>query len=251
MNEPVIKLLERHSAIFHFKHYAAGELPSKARAGTFAGWVVSIRGTWYFMTAGHAIAALQGLKEKGALITECFFDHALNIGAKTPQPVPLAFKNLTFFQMYKKEANIDFGLILIPNGQRVLLGQQGVNPVNENIWDGIDTIEFEKDAFYLAGIHNACLGSGKHPLLAIKVEENEGASSDKFIGSLLERPAEIKEPLNGAAIFGFNKSRDKYWMVALLSQAPDADGHLGGCYLQPFIRLIEDQMEAVKKQHKK
>ena len=251
MNEPIIKLLERHSAGFHFKHCAATDVPSKARPSMFAGWVVSIRGTWYFMTAGHAVAALQGLKENNAIITDCFFDHSLNLGAKTPQPVPLAFKDLSFFQMYNKEANIDFGLILIPNGQRVLLSQQAISPVNETIWDGIDTIEFEKDAFYLAGIHNTRLGSGKHPLTALKVEETDGAGGDTFTGSLPERPAEMKEPLNGGAIFGFNKARDKYWMVALLSQPPDADGRLEGCYLQPFIRLIEDQMEVVKKQHKK
>ncbi|MCE1253778.1 MAG: hypothetical protein LWX83_09545, partial [Anaerolineae bacterium] len=229
MNEAIVKLLERHSAGFQFKHYQPGETAANAQTSYFAGWVVAIRGTWYFLTSGRAIAALQALKENSAVISDCFFDHQLNLGAKSAQAVPLAYKELTFFQIYNPQANINFGMILIPYGQRVLLDQHGIQPVNESIWDGIDHIDFEKKDFFLAGILNKRVGSGKHPLLVLSAEESEPSSGERFGGKILEPAAELKEGLNGGAIFGFNNSRDKYWMIALLSENPNEDGSFSGC----------------------
>jgi hypothetical protein len=255
MNDSTIETIGHHIVSFSYQYYYKDETIQETKKIAISGWILSIRGIWYFLTAGHSIQSFEALKNSGALIYSCLFENSSNISTLMPQAVALDLEGLNFFHIYKKESGIDFGMILIPSPVRALLEKNGIIPLVEDHWNKINQIVFARDSFYLIGASQTLTNADERPLLFLHIEEIDPVETEEkpdgsFKGHLLTHASDRIKGLSGGAIFGFSKAFDQYWLVALLSGWDQKKAGVSGCYIEPFIRIIEERMDSIKAQGK-
>jgi hypothetical protein len=207
----------------------------KEKCRNYSGFILTIRGIWHLVTAGHILQRLEKAVNSGEVeITRSYLLDSYGSGRVTNLPNPFDFEDAPKTYLYDDEAGLDFGLILLRPYYQRLLEANKILPFSEVDWVK-QPAKFE--AMFMLGLPFE-LNPGEVRLDGItiepallRVEQLDGPPDDlpeakvtaypRFWGriSAVTGLSDI-EGMSGGPIYGQAYDRDgnlRYWAVAIQS----------------------------------
>jgi hypothetical protein len=223
-------------------------------------FVMSFRGLWFLVTAGHALESLdRRIQESRLKVTSCCIADYFGPGAKVHLPTPFHYDQDTVEgAVYDDALGFDFGLIYLREFLQRGLEANGVLAISENDWVNLDELDF--DLYYLLGFPKETVDEGTKPvdvgqaitatvpMVVVPVHKIEDMSEipstvelrkpviPPFIGKVPPGPPRI-EGMSGGPIIGVRATPNgglRYWVVAIQSGCYEGSRIIMGCPLQDF-----------------
>lgn len=246
---------------------APSETPNKPTHLTFTGSIVTYRGFYFWLTAGHVVQEL--LKIRGAFgsdrITAKWYDE---YGSRAASGIPVSLHDAPCLELHSK--GIDLGFVLLrPNEVQLILANCNREFLSPNVWLGTETLA--PDAFFLVGFPSeesridSISQEGRHlridadfaltclEIERVDVEDRRHENSfwhkdNSFYGRLVDFDRERGCPrsivgMSGGPIFSFTKCGDehRYHLFAVQSHWLESEHAVRGVPIQ----LAEAMMEGV------
>src|SRR5262249_39081262 len=117
----------------------------------YSGFIMSISGMWFLVTAGHVlIDELDKLlaEKKIAIVSSCIADY-FGKGTKVHQPIPFPYADSIKGAIDDPHIGLDLGLIHLRELYKGNLAANGIEPISEEHWAHQHEVVFE--AYYLLG----------------------------------------------------------------------------------------------------
>jgi hypothetical protein len=204
------------------------ESDSDMQNSVLTAFLMSVRDSWYLITAGHIIKKIETLTSQyNYQVSNCVLIDSLGAGAKFPHPIPFDYENSNPTCISDKR-DFDYGFIELRQYYIGLLEKNNVEPLNEEVWKKRpDKIDF----YLLFGVPgetvNVMPSSVEFAPTIFSVdylpEQPEGFSETpipQFYGKINVDEIKSIEGVSGGPIFGFyrnNYDEMRYWVVALQS----------------------------------
>jgi len=226
--------------------YVKGKTTGQQKTFFYPGFIISFRGTWLIVTAGHSIQELDTALEQGVIHIEfCRLIDCLSPTAphtdKESANFPFDYEGSTRLGAYFDRNHVigpldgrDFGLIIISDYDRKLLESNGISPLPESRWRPPDGTVL--DGFVLVGIPEELIESEQQGTDSLFQAENvcipvkkldqlpddaEPSTHERFVGRLRDDlPITSVEGMSGGPIIGIGDTPDEkcdYWVVAIQS----------------------------------
>lgn len=224
---------------------------------SYSGFVISIRGVWNFVTAGHILEDLErNIENKSIKIKNCVLVDKFGPDAVSQFSIPFEYNNAPKFFVNEKDAGLDFGLIILTAHYCDLLKANGVVPILEKDWKNIPDELQEKHV--MLGLPRCLIKTktaGKNEDMklvssvspaAIGVERIYDKTLEKdypqFVGRLHQAGYTIEniDGMSGGPIIGFSKDWTRYWVVAIQSSWLPESRITFGCLVSVFTQIVED-----------
>src|SRR5262245_55374717 len=110
-----------------------GKSHGKEIGFNFSGFILSIRGRWNLVTAGHILRKLEsGLIANQIALNRCYLIDSYGPNPATDLPTPFTFEDAP--KIYADQDGLDFGLIGLSDYYTRLLLANGVLPFAEIDW---------------------------------------------------------------------------------------------------------------------
>jgi len=237
-----------------------GTLSEQDQFFSFSGFIISIRGVWNFVTAGHILKPLeerirnQEVKVKEFLLVDRFGPDTVSQYA-----IPFDYTNAPKLFMDNEEAGLDFGLIILRQNYCDLLKANGIVPVLEENWktipnelaDNYVMLGFPKQLIQTITVSDNGIkrmaGSVAPAAVGIKRlnEIPDGVATTKFprfIGKLADSGYVLEDitGMSGGPIIGFNEEWNRYWIVAIQSRWLGESRITFGCLISVFANLVDE-----------
>jgi hypothetical protein len=246
---------------------AKGKTTGETQFFSYSGFIISFKGVWNFVTAGHVLDELeQNLSDKTIKVSEFVLVDKFGLDSKSSLPIPFDYINAPKLPVYDKKAGLDFGLVILSPIYRGLLRANGIVPVTEEDWKN-QPDEFSEKYIMLGlpqqFIKSKIIGSksderviGSVVPAAISLTRlNEDlidipkTDYPRFIGKLPDKDYLIEDitGMSGGPIIGFNKTLDRYWIVAIQSSWLSERRITFGCPIPIFAKIVEDLINSAKK----
>lgn len=200
-----------------------------------SGFVVSVSGEWFLVTAGHILEDVDKSLQAGQILEEWTLDDGARPDAKHPELIPFAFAGSAKHYFYNPEVG-DYGCIHLSHMYCELLKKNGIVAFDERAW----RISGEFERYWLLGIPTQLVEvevvDGKmqeqnwHVIIGVDRISSppEGVKQGAFFYGLLsdglvdERGRTLTniDGLSGAPILGWRRGGDgrfRYWIVAVQS----------------------------------
>ncbi len=230
----------------------------KDRICNFSGFILSIRGVWHLVTAGHILRAIEVWFGNGQFKQAELIDSYGN-AYKTEIPTPFDLERAIKTYIDDDDDGLDFGLITFAPYYQRLLQANGIEPFSEKTWEN-GPADFER--FLLLGLpfevnpqdHDPAKVVVSPVLLAVERLRDRPAGFaetqfPRFYGQL--GPAKLINDINGMSggpIFGIAKDQDgnrRYWAVAVQSAWQPSTRIIAACPLPVMGAIIEDSLRDV------
>lgn len=225
----------------------------KHHHSVLTGFVMSIEGVWFLMTAGHCIEDVQTNKARGWRIKRSLLLDALRADARHAMPVPFDFENSGAAKICY-DPKYDYGGIVLDAHYRRLLEANGVVPITEEAWEKQPK---RFDFFKVIGVNYA--GTRFTPTHAhIKITFHrvrelrrrppgfETTKAPTLWGKIsLDEAGTSIEGLSGGPVYGFVKKEDgelKYWLHAVQSRWLEKKRLIAACKMRPLGRFLKEFM---------
>ena len=241
MNEEFIKLFGRHIVSMGWLDQTrelATENDGRGRNFCTSGFVVSIRGIWFLITAGHILDGLEEALRKGHKLTDFHVHDGWG---------PVAFYNPQIFDYvgakkyyYNVEhESIDCAAIRLDENTRARIAANGVIPLDESGW--YDSLPEEFDRYFVVGLPSMWQStrsmthslSVSNALVLFDLEriteppENFTSSVPRFYGKAVKTiiddtgsPLTDFDGMSGSPIFATKllpNGKNRYWVLAIQS----------------------------------
>jgi len=237
-----------------------GQPSGQHRFFHYSGFVMSFRGHWVFVTAGHALEDFE-MKRPKVHVSEVVLTDIFGTDAVSNIPIPLAYDDAVKYHEFDMAEGLDFGMILLGEHERRLLKANGIIAVAEENWARQGAVAFSM--YSILGIpENVPL-----PDSTINVEEKVAAKQQGMVQPILLSVQEIDQPdnvdrptypwfvakisenakiesvvgMSGGPILGFAKDSEgrlRYWVVALQSWWDKDRRIVFGCRVPFFAEMI-------------
>jgi len=233
-------------------------------------FVLSVRGNWFLVTAGHILRELDERLKAGRRMIRSFLMDGTASGLELP-PIPFVLGRTPQWYEYDEVEGMDYALIPLRDGFVAPLQAAGVVALNER---ACADITVAADHYYLLGfpeeatrMQSTRLGGTIHttiemgtPLLPIqrvdlppafmvsewprfyaKVPEHEsnGGKSNGVPKSIVG--------MSGGPVFAFKRTSPasgKYWVIAVQSSWDSKSRTLAACPILPLVRFLEQRIDA-------
>lgn len=114
---------------------ADGTAASEEKFFAYSGFVMSFRGVWCLVTAGHCIQQLEdALRHKKIRLTNCLLADYFGTAPRVAEPAPFDFEGAPHFFIHDSVAGLDFGLIMLRPFFRMGLEANGIKAISEINW---------------------------------------------------------------------------------------------------------------------
>jgi hypothetical protein len=226
---------------------------------TYSGFILSIRGVWNFVTAGHILKDHDNLlAEKRVKHTRCFLLDDFGPDTISNVPIPFDYENAP--RLYIDEAGLDFGLVaLSPHYQR-LLQANGIVPVDEEQWIHQHKVKF--DRYFMVGLPSLFLSTDSTDdtliqnmavtiIPAAPVEDESLALPQTKYPRLVAKlpdnyPLDEIDGMSGGPILGFSDSvKNRYWVVAVQSRRLRSKRLIFACPIPVLATLVEHLLDTI------
>jgi hypothetical protein len=231
---------------------SAGQVNGKPEFVALSGLVLSVRGEWYLLTAGHIFEDViekhfETSRWKKMFVLACDFGPE----AVHHEAIPFDYKKP---DIVKNKSGVDFGIVALPPEHRALLEKNNVVPIGEANWVNQHKVEYE---------HHLMLG---FPVKLTEVEITESpdgydlvgtigtamlyvtkleSSPDRFVGQIGDGGLSDINGLSGCPIFGIEKGkRDEYWIVAIQNAWWSGSRTVFGTPIAVLGKMIEEEIQA-------
>lgn len=225
----------------------------KQHPSVFTGFVMSIEGVWFLMTAGHCIEGVDAAKARGWCVKCAKLFDALRSDAQHKMPIPFDFEGAGAAKICS-DGTYDYGGIVLDDHYRRLLEANGVVPITEEAWKKQPK---RFDFFKVIGVNYA--GTQFTPTHAhIKVtfhrvrklrRRPSGFQTTKaptLWGKIsLDEAGTSIEGLSGGPVYGFVEKEDgelKYWLHAVQSRWLEKKRLIAACKMRPLGRFLKEFM---------
>jgi hypothetical protein len=244
---------------------AAGRDVGEEKFFAYSGFVMSVRGVWCLVTAGHCIENLeQPLRAKRILLTSCVLADYFGSAPRVAEPMPFDYEGAHALAIHDSAAGLDFALVPLRDFYRMSLEANGIRAISEENWVAQDPAAC--DFFALLGLpeclvpdprglvpHGDRVAGVVNPTLVwvhpvtLPPEDIPTATFPWFIGRV-GSAAELSSivGMSGGPIFGFKKGMDgllRYWIVAVQSWWRPATRITFGCPVRTFAALVEKELQ--------
>jgi len=239
---------------------------------SFSGFILSVRGEWYFATAGHIF---EKDMPKWLAVGYAFHDWQLKDMTPSFDPriqdidgpgiihtIPFALESQPKWHVYNEISGTDFAVFPLRSYYRNLL--KGLIPLDETAWQVDPSANFEK--YLLLGIPSDTV-----KLLEVPPTSQIGAVSSYYVSIEVE-PLTSNETevhllrghipdiamsglpgfehihgMSGGPIFGLRQNpagESRYWLLAIQSTWNPGEQIITGYRIQPIVRVINGLIES-------
>jgi hypothetical protein len=229
-----------------------------------SGFVVTVRGVWCLVTAGHAVQTLEDRLAAGAYrLTNCCLGAHFGSSPQADVSIPFDLAESGRLWVNAEEEGLDFALLTLDDEQRAALERNGIRPISEENWVRQNIAACE--IFALVGLPTCLVSEGRRvvpygqgvagvvsPALApverveLSPDEMPPSTYPWFVGRV---GGAVVLPdvdgMSGGPIFGFFKDEDgvwRYWIVALQSRWNAERRIVFACPMQVIGRIVEAEL---------
>jgi hypothetical protein len=220
----------------------------------YPGVVICIRGTYSFLTAGHALKDITAYLEKGDIaVVSAVLADTFGPDAISEKPIPFDLLNEPRFFIDDTEEGLDFGLIALRPYYVALLVKHGITVLFEENWIAQHRVKF--DAYAMLGLPEEfvsyekdgqeIVGKVSPTMIWVKAidippEGTKRTTYPRFIGKLAEDlPLSSVVGMSGGPIFGFRYGPPTaYWVVAIQSSWLENQRVVFACPLPVLAKLL-------------
>jgi len=230
-------------------------------------FVLSIRGTWFLVTAGHVLRELDKRLEGRRLVRSHLMDGTAS-GSKFP-PIPFVLGRTPQWHEYDEEQGTDYALIPLRDGFVRPLMAGGVIALDESAVCGLNVDATE---YYLLGFPEAAIRTTSQradgqvhvttdlgtPLLPIqRLEAPPAHMISKWPRFYAKVPDFISREgrtngvpksivgMSGGPIFAVKRTSSRsctYWVIAVQSGWDEKARVLAACPILPLVRIPEQRI---------
>lgn len=231
----------------------------------FSGFILSVRGVWNLVTAGHSIEHLENGLQNGRLrLTCCCLADYFGDKPLVSEPTPFVYEGTEPLYLNKPDLGLDFALIVLRPFFQMSLEANGIRAISEE-----NSVRQEADLcelFALIGLPTCLVENSKQlvsfrdrvagivnpilvPVFPVQLHPEEMPATDFpwFVG---EVGAAFALPdldgMSGGPIFGFARNGQgqwHYWIVAVQSRWRPDRRIIFGCPVQIFAALVEQALQ--------
>ncbi len=97
-----------------------------------SGFVIAVRGAWWFITAGHILGRIERALADGQRLTNFSLDDGWSIDSRHRRSIPFAFERTQIFVL--GEDDIDLGVIYLLPYYAEQLAANNVRPMDESVF---------------------------------------------------------------------------------------------------------------------
>ncbi len=228
------------------------------------GFVMTVRGVWCLVTAGHSIQELEeGFAAGKYRLTNCCVAAHFGSRAAGEKTIPFDFQSCGKLSINDEEAGLDFAMLTLTKKQTAELTENGIRPVSEDNWrhQRIDACE----VFALLGPPDCLVSDPQRliphgdgvagvinpvlvPVQRIELPPDEmPASTHPWFVGVVGAAASLPsiEGMSGGPVFGFFKGTDgrwEYWIVALQSRWNEERRIIFACPIPVIAQVVEREL---------
>lgn len=272
MSEGLLPYLGRHFVSLWCIHQLVDRdgdpVDSDALSFHISAFVISVRGHWFLVTAGHVFSRIESeIHSAGRRITQCYLMDHWGTGSKYEDPIPFEYY-LVPHQQFGDERDFDYGVFALnANHQRLLLAN-GVEPLDKRAWrdspevaDRYGIIGVPATTAY-AGItaaagqrtvwsRPACVLLDVHvlkrrpPCMTRRATPRQYGHISIPIAPREDEPVIASaEGMSGSPIIAFKKRgagtpQVRYWVVGVQSTSHRPSGTISWCPIAPLAEYID------------
>jgi hypothetical protein len=237
------------------------------RSSIVSGFIMSVSGYWFWVTAGHICADLKSLPSANRKIIQAKFLDSPHLPHSGQNHVPFPVDYIEHIQhIYNEDSGIDYGVIILRPNTTALLHAGGVIPLSEDYWKDIPE---NLGPFLLLGIpsmltkvnasltsHHVSISPGIAPL---RFEPNPPIDLEskipRFYARLIDTtddgkpngtPLDDIDGMSGGPIFGLRTTdgdQIEYYLVAMQSSWFKGLRMICGCLAARLGEAILEQIE--------
>ena len=233
---------------------------AKEKVGVISGFLLSIRGLPFFVTAGHVLENIeQALKAKVRIWGWSIADY-LSEDAAHNNSIPFEYDISNTSWLHDKDRGIDCGFMRFGTNIVDLMHKNKINFISEAGWK--DNLPDIFDAYYLFGMPEELVEllapSGSIAFNAYLLNVVETASIPeklikpipRFYGKISNVPTESTperiEGMSGGPVFAIKFNDDEtfnYWVIAVQSGWDSKERVIAACFVKPFGEMANSYME--------
>jgi hypothetical protein len=204
----------------------------QAVAFQVSAFVVSVKGVWFLITAGHILKDIQDGVPKGQVLTDFFINDAWG-PQSTNKPIPFDFKSAIKSFWQDDQIGVDYGAIRLRPNYRELLKAGKIEPFVEHTWVSPPTdigwifmMGFPSQFERIEG-DNHTVNCVMLPLalipepdeLKVDVPRMYAALPDRLLAAIGGQELTDLDGMSGGPVFGGKKvkGRMKYWLLGCQS----------------------------------
>jgi hypothetical protein len=228
--------------------------PGDEKFFSYTGTVLSVKGDWWLVTAGHVFDEIESMLRKrqiqirSMVLADTFANDAF------VDPIPFDFMAAT--KVWKNEGGFDFAAIPISQYYRSLLTKAGTGVFTEEAWQVEPDVQFY--SYRLLGMPDYLVkqnrvassepltGFVKPVLLAIDREPDDMASNPPRLSWKVGPGIQSVVGMSGGAIIGLamHKGAHIYRLLAIQSSW-DSSSRIGfGCPVSTFVPEVERMLKS-------
>jgi hypothetical protein len=277
ITDEFLRFLTRHLVGLAWTDVLADEFyetnPQSLEAFCETGFVIEIRGHWFWVTAGHMLHDLQARLGRNRRIMHAWLLDGLHRkhrnGEWLPFPLEWAFESKACHHLWKEAEGLDYGIIHLSELFRANLQAAGVEPLTEVHWTDVPAATSPN---FVLGLPNddksfprvpTSQGFVIHPKMTLAIFNVEQVfdppeclikPTDRFyarvhldqpLGGIAAPPLKSIEGLSGGPVFGFKPNAAgewQYWAIGIQSGWAADSRVLAACPLsllcQELARVI-------------
>lgn len=247
----IVAEFNRHTVPIFIEIQRDGE----TQRAVFSAFVMSVRGQWLLMTAGHCIDTIENAKKAGFRILRCLLFDSTGLDAKHLDPIPFDWESAVPTKLCYCDT-YDYGIVFLSDLYVRLLEANGISPLTEDVWDK----QPSDPAFYcLLGIpyesfrleHEiAHFKSALIPVNRLSERPPGFAPTDAptFWGQLPHSDAiENIEGMSGGPVLSFATvdGRLRYWLHAMQSRWLRSTRQIAACEMRPLGVFLTEVMDGM------
>jgi hypothetical protein len=236
-----------------------------------SGFIISVRGIWHIITAGHIIADVDQAIERGQKLNQWMLDDTFGLEAEHNDPVPFDYLRTNRFHFYQD--GYDYGLIELSPYYRDHLIANHIEPMDEKIWDKKWPENF--DGFLMLGFPSQLVRARRfdknrvyieRSVALIKVERIDQPPADmvvaanRFYGRIASRAdclAQIPggpdatftdiDGMSGGPIIAFRQEQTgfRYWLYAVQSAWNKETRIIAACPIENFMHALGEHVDEI------
>jgi hypothetical protein len=225
-----------------------------------SGFVVSIRGHWFLITAGHVLADLERALTSGQLLTNFRLSDGYVRLEASFKPIPFPFRDAHKWHYLNDAVGCDYGCIHLRSNTEALLSANGIVALGEFAWR--DELPEHFEEFVLTGIPSEMTISRRvqrgvafrTSLIAFGVDpctnapdgfNADGARMIYRVDPLIlddGRKLASVDGMSGSPLFGIlhsSATKHRYWVIGIQSAELKRNGVVSHIAVCPFLPLGE------------
>jgi hypothetical protein len=234
-----------------YRHTTPAETHLPSRFVTCSGTLLLIEGALYFLTAGHVLKELRGLRDNSQVVIEnASLADVFGDKRVSDTPIPFDLKNAYLSFIDDEAMGLDFGVIPIGPHHARLLQKNGMVALAEENWIGQGQVEIEgytmlgfpaeRTSARISGFSTVHIETTMFAVRRLFDQDHRKTFYPRFIGQL-DHNLSLKsiEGMSGGVIFGFqSKPQLRYWVVAIQSSWEPKTRIVYGCSLPVLGSLM-------------